>query len=302
MSNNEKRVPPELKSLALDALVRQLFEQSWGKARSWIETGKIFVNDVRASDPRSFPGEGARITLNMNAPKSGGSAGFRLSRDQVIFADTQLIVVNKPSGISSVPYERGERGTLEDAVRDYLKQGHVEVVHRLDKETSGLLVFARTQSAAKHLANQFRFHTVHRRYVALAHGRLQAQMIRTTLIENRGDGLRGSAPPNWRVAAGEGQEATTHVRVLKHYEAMTFVECQLETGRTHQIRIHLSEAEHPLLGEKLYIRDYREPLLPAPRVMLHAAELGFTHPVTGAEMRWKQETPADFSAMLAGLR
>lgn len=166
------------------------------------------------------------------------------------------------------------------------------------------MVFARTASAARHLGQQFRFHTVLRRYVALAHGEVATQTIRSTLVENRGDGLRGSSHAlrreGWRVAAHEGQHAVTHVTRLEYlpptpsHEGMTRIECRLETGRTHQIRIHLSEIGHPLVGEKLYTRNDSGALQPAPRVMLHAAELGVGHPVTGASMRWEQSPPSQF--------
>jgi 23S rRNA pseudouridine1911/1915/1917 synthase len=302
----EWSVPSELKQLALDAIVRTHFGESWGKVRGWIESGKVLVNGATVTDARFFPGADAKISLKMNAPRSRSGASsadkagpqVELSREQVVHVDTQLIVVNKPSGISSVPYDASEKNTLLDAVCRHLKVKKVEIVHRIDKETSGLLVFARTEHAARHLGNQFRFHSVHRRYLALVHGHATSRTIRSTLIENRGDGLRGSVREGWRVAPGEGQEATTHVEALKRYEDMSLVACRLETGRTHQIRIHLSEAGHPLLGEKLYIRDYEGILLRAPRVMLHAAELGFVHPVSGAQMSWKSELPEDFKSLL----
>jgi 23S rRNA pseudouridine1911/1915/1917 synthase len=186
-------------------------------------------------------------------------------------------------------------------VGSLLGQARLEVVHRLDKETSGLLVFARTREAAQALANQFRFHTVHRRYLALAHGRVESGVIRSTLITDRGDGLRGSAPKEWRVARGEGQDAVTHVSVVEAVRGATLIGCRLETGRTHQIRIHLSEAGHPLLGERLYVRDFTGEALVAPRVMLHAAELGLRHPVSGAEMRWSRPLPEDFRRCLVEL-
>jgi 23S rRNA pseudouridine1911/1915/1917 synthase len=289
--------------------VRSLFGQSWGKARGWIETGKIFVGGVAVTDPRSLPGAGARVELRMNAPKrpasgAGGSAAgsARLDRSRIVHLDSQIIVVDKPPGISTVPYDRNERGTLQDLVCDHLRTRSIEVVHRIDKETSGLVVFARTREAARALSNQFRFHTVHRRYLALVHGEASDRTYRTTLVENRGDGLRGSAREGWRLAEGEGQEATTHVRVRERLRGATLVECALETGRTHQIRIHLSEDGHPLLGEKLYSREFSSEMIPAPRVMLHAAELGFTHPASGGQVSWKREAPADFLDVETGLR
>lgn len=298
-------VPPELAGHRLDAVVRRLFDTSWAKSRAWIETGKITLNGQQVTDARSLVMAEAVLVLNMNAPRSGVrpvASAPMLAPERIVHVDTQLVVVDKMPGISSVPFERGEGGSLQEAVCAHLRQPKIEVVHRIDKETSGLLVFARNREAARSLANQFRFHTVHRRYLALAHGRVEPQTYRSLLIEDRGDGLRGSAPRGWRVARGQGQEAITHVTALEYLNGATLVECRLETGRTHQIRIHLSEAGHPLLGERLYVRDYVGPVLPAPRVMLHAAELGFKHPTSGAELKWRREAPEDFQSVLKALR
>jgi 23S rRNA pseudouridine1911/1915/1917 synthase len=186
------------------------------------------------------------------------------------------------------------------------------VVHRIDKETSGLVVFTRTWLAKKSLAQAFRFHTVHRRYLALVHGVPTTGTIETHLVPDRGDGLRGSVEHRrgrkHAVGSEKTQRAVTHIEVLERFGpeasgvACALVACRLETGRTHQIRIHLSEAGHPLLGERVYVRGRTDPLVPAPRLMLHAAELGFVHPGTGREVRWTSEPPADFQEVLAFVR
>jgi 23S rRNA pseudouridine1911/1915/1917 synthase len=174
------------------------------------------------------------------------------------------------------------------------------VVHRLDKETSGLIVFTRTWLAKQSLTQQFRAHTVHRRYLAIAHGHVQSQTFRSRIIADRGDGLRGSLGP--RAPKEAGQLAVTHVEILEKLVDASLVACRLETGRTHQIRVHLSEAGHPLVGERVYIRRFDAPPIPAPRMMLHAAELGFVHPATNAEMRWELPLPADMELTLKRLR
>jgi 23S rRNA pseudouridine1911/1915/1917 synthase len=172
------------------------------------------------------------------------------------------------------------------------------VVHRLDKETSGVMVFTRTLEAKKHLSQQFREHTVERRYLALVHGRMERPVVlESYLLEDRGDGLRGSA----RGTTKGGQRAVTHVKPKRQLQGATLVECRLETGRTHQIRIHLSEAGHPLVGERVYIRNYAGPRLEAPRMMLHAAALGFIHPVDEEPMAFDAPLPADFERVLAAL-
>jgi 23S rRNA pseudouridine1911/1915/1917 synthase len=230
-------------------------------------------------------------------------------------------VVAKPAGLSTVPFESaGAEDTLEARVRKWLERRaasrrgrpNLGVVHRLDKETTGLVVFTRTWLAKQSLSSQFRRHTVHRRYLAIAHGAVPARTIRSVLVADRGDGLRGSSrvarSGRGRFAGGapkhqpDGRDAVTHVEPLEALAGATLVACRLETGRTHQIRIHLGEAGHPIVGERVYIRGYAGPRIDAPRLMLHAAELGFVHPATGLAMRWELPLPADMLAVLERLR
>ena len=164
------------------------------------------------------------------------------------------------------------------------------------------MVFTRTWLAKHSLAGQFRRHSVHRRYLAVVRGEMwSARTFRSFLVEDRGDGRRGSArgapPPDAR-------EAVTHLEPIEALAGATLVACRLETGRTHQIRIHLSEAGHPLLGEKVYVRgSLAVPgRLVAPRLMLHAAELGFIHPATEREVRWESPVPGDMRALVERLR
>ena len=285
--------------MRLDAVVRNRYQISWNQARGWIETGKIWLNGVAVMDPATPTEESAEIELKMNAPKPSSTraqASPQLAKSDVIYLDSQLIVVNKPAGLSSVPYEKTDVA-LEQLINKHLGS-RITVVQRLDRETSGLLVFARTKEAGMALGDQFRHHTVIRRYVALVQGYVTSQTIRSKLLENRGDGLRGSLKAGSPLSRDLAKPAVTHVRMLNHNDEMTLIECRLETGRTHQIRIHLSEAGHPLLGEKAYIREYTGTKVEAPRLMLHAAELGFDHPTTKAPMHWTMPPPKDFLALL----
>jgi 23S rRNA pseudouridine1911/1915/1917 synthase len=232
-----------------------------------------------------------------------------LADDLIVYADPSLVVVRKPAGVSTVPY--GDESpddqalTLDALLREVLARrdrirgrAPLGVVHRLDKATSGLLVFARSFAAKKHLGQQLRAHTMRRRYLAIAHGDVRAGTRRSYLVPDRGDGLRGSAVERRR----EGQLAVTHIDLIERLRGATLIGCRLETGRTHQIRIHLAEAGHPLLGESVYIRDFRAAPIPAPRLMLHAAELGFEHPADQRPMLFTEPAPPDFEETLARLR
>jgi 23S rRNA pseudouridine1911/1915/1917 synthase len=172
------------------------------------------------------------------------------------------------------------------------------------------MVFARTHEAERHLIRMFARHAVSRAYVAVVHGRVEAQTIDTWLVRDRGDGLRGSVDPTGPAGPDsprdDAQQAITHVRPLEHLPGYTILECRLETGRTHQIRIHLSEIGHMLCGEKTYTRPLggppREDASRAPRHALHAAELAFTHPITGQPLRFRAPLPQDLKEWLVKLR
>lgn len=264
-------------------------------------SGKV----ATASDRPVRPGDS--IEIRLRAPRPRTARLKELGGDLLVYLDANVAVVRKPPGISSVPHEASDEEllTLDALVREVIAKrdkirgrAPLGVVHRLDKATSGLLVFTRTVAAKKHLAQQFREHSMHRLYLAIAHGDVRAQTFRSYLIENRGDGLRGSARGNHR----EGQLAITHVEPKLRMKGATLVACRLETGRTHQIRIHLSEAGHPLVGETVYIRNYGGPRIEAPRLMLHAAELGFAHPEDERPMFFSEPLPPDFEEVLERLR
>jgi 23S rRNA pseudouridine1911/1915/1917 synthase len=300
-------IPDELHRRPLDGVIRALAEVSWSEARRLVQTGKIRVSGEVVTDPERAVRAGAKIELHLRAPKPRTRRVMEVEEGLVVYVDASVVVVNKPAGVSTVPYgdEAPDELTLDAIAREVLaKRDHIRgrapigVVQRLDKATSGLLVFTRTFAAKKHLAQQLRLHTMHRRYLAIAHGDVPPGTRRSHLVEDRGDGLRGSA----REGRREGKLAVTHVDRVERLAGATLVGCRLETGRTHQIRIHLAEAGHPLLGETVYIRDFKGETIPAPRLMLHAAELGFEHPESGRAMRFEAPPPADFEETLARLR
>ncbi len=304
-------VPPDLAGRPLDGIVRALGSLSWSEARRLIETGKIAIEGTQAMDATRRLRAGTTITRHPRAPSQKAARLAELGGDLIAHLDTAVVVVRKPAGISTIPFgdeSPAEREkTLDAIVRDLLAhrdrirgRAPLGVVHRLDKATSGLIVFTRTLAAKKDLSQQFRQHTVHRVYLAIVHGDVSRRTIRTKLVADRGDGLRGSLEGGDRRT--EGQLAVTHIEPIERLRGATLVTCRLETGRTHQIRIHLSEAGHPIVGEPVYVRNYAGPLIEAPRLMLHATELGFVHPLTGDEVSFKEPPPEDFQKVLARLR
>jgi 23S rRNA pseudouridine1911/1915/1917 synthase len=273
---------------------------SWNAVRRLIETGKVTVNGELVRDTARLVRRGAAIAVSMRARKPRDEGALPVGT--IVYLDAHVVVVRKPAGLSTVPFDERETGTLADLLRAELRgksgpETPPGIVHRLDKETSGLVVFARTLAAKRALKQQFRFHTVARRYVALAHGQVDSGTHRTRLVKDRGDGRRGSTENPIL-----GRDAITHVSVRERLRGATFLECRLETGRTHQIRIHLAEAGHPLVGERVYGRDYAGPRIEAPRLMLHAFELGFEHPASGKPLQFEEPPPDDFLNVLERLR
>jgi 23S rRNA pseudouridine1911/1915/1917 synthase len=288
---------------ALAAFVRaRAGGEPWAKVKRWIASGKVFI------DGKVETGEGTRLRAGQVVELRMAAAGPRPDKEaRLVHEDSSVVVIDKPVGISSVPYDEKETNTAMDLIRDaWRRMGRpatstpLHVVHRIDKDTSGLIVFAKTKPAEKGLQAQFRAHTVERTYLCVAHGDVRAARIESSLVEDRGDGLRGSARH-----AGQGKRAVTHVKPLERIgRSATLCEVKLETGKTHQIRIHMAERGHPLVGERVYVRDYTrdgtEPLA-SPRLLLHAATLGFEHPVTGKMLSFESPLPPDFTAVTASL-
>ncbi len=311
------------------------------------EAGQSLLSSLRRWRPQAPGSEAAQLLRNRQVQIDGNlceDPQRRLKTGEVVkvlphaiaappteadirvhFVDEQLVVVEKPSGMTTMRHEeeahwsarrRRREPTLEDLLPDVLAESlttsrrgqthrvrppRVIPVHRLDRETSGLMVFARTVAAERSLVEQFREHSIDRSYLAIVQGEIAEQTIESFLARDRGDSKRGSVSD-----PEQGQHAVTHVRPIELVNGHTLAECRLETGRTHQIRIHLSEARHPVCGDK----DYRGPLgqkpivdrSGAPRLALHAAELGFEHPLTGESLHFETRLPRDLSDFLKQLR
>lgn len=293
------------------------YQPTWKQVRALIQSRRVQVGDAIAADDARRLREGEQVTVLPRAkplPRTARPEGLVIRH-----LDEHLVVVEKPAGINSVrhPLELGwsqRRRTLDPTLQDLtqwaiarqLGRRHsqlppLRIVHRLDKETSGLLVFARSPLGERELGRQFRQHTVTRRYLVIIPGFLPSQTITSRLIRDRGDGRRGST-----TLPKIGKPATTHIEVIERLGAYTLLACRLETGRTHQIRIHLSEAGHPVCGDKVYCRLPNQTTLVdrsnAPRLALHAVELGFTHPVTGSDLHWEMPLPRDLQTFLESLR
>lgn len=215
----------------------------------------------------------------------------------IVYEDRDLLVVNKPRGMVVHPAAGNNRGTLVNAllyhcpgelsgINGVIRPG---IVHRIDKDTSGLLVVAKTNAAHLSLAEQLREHTVTRRYRAIVWGRVEDGTVDAPIGRHPTERKKMAIVPN-------GRHAVTHFKVEKQFSKWSLVECRLETGRTHQIRVHLSANGHPLVGDPLY--GGRRDTLGMTGQALHAGVLGFVHPTTGEYMEFVAEPPAAFTALL----
>lgn len=314
------RVSPEQAGDTVAAVVRALMDGlPWSKARALVSSGRVLCDGEPLRDPARRLRAGQRIEVHQHAPKR------RETAVELLHVDPDVVVVEKPAGLVTVPYEADDRDTLlhraHASLRRYEGGRHLpplRVVSRLDKDTSGVILFARTRAAERGLGEQFRRHSVERCYLALVYGRAESTTHDTMLVPNRGDRRRGS----WRgrqKPPKSARRAVTHVECREHFTAkalpwtsggapgISLVECRLQTGRQHQIRIHLGERSNPLVGERVYDRDYDGPRLVEfaegrGRPLLHAQTLGFVHPTRDRELRFEVQPPEDFAAVLARLR
>ncbi len=288
-------------------------QPSWADVKKWIENRRVKVGDSICTDIARRLKEGELVAfLDRPAPRPKAST----PADLVIrYLDEHVVVVEKPSGLNTVRHpselewsqERRELvPTLQDVTQWAIaqRQGRqlkslspLRIVHRLDKDTSGLISFARSPLGERGLGMQFRKHTVIRRYLAMVPGYLPPQTIRTWLVPDRGDGRRGSTK-----LMNAGKEAITHIEIEEKLQGYTLLSCRLETGRTHQIRIHLSEAGHPVCGDPVYCKktngEVYADLSRAKRLALHATEFGFEHPASGEHMHWEMPLPPDMQKLV----
>ncbi len=298
-------IPEECDGLRLDAALAKLLPDfSRTQLQSWIANGEITVNGniVKA---RLIVWGGEAIVLSA-FPKVQPVWEAQPIELDVIFEDDALLVINKPVGMVVHPAAGHANSTLLNALLHHTPQLHslprAGILHRLDKETSGLLVIAKTDAARIHLTRQLRARRITRIYQAIVIGVLTGG--------GKVDQPIGRHPIHRkRMAATEaGKPAVTHYRLVEKYRAHTRVKVQLETGRTHQIRVHMAFIQHPLLGDPTYGGRLALPKGATPALIeqlrtfkhqaLHASELGLIHPVTKQEMSWQAPLPADFRELI----
>ena len=289
--------PPEYAGKRLDqALARLLPQYSRSRIQRWIEEGAVLVNGlpVKARDV-VVGGEAATVEARM--PEETGIKAEKLPLD-IVHQDASIIVLNTPPGVVVHPGAGNPGKTLQNALLAHdPKLKHVPragLVHRIDKDTSGLLVVARTVEAQTALVAELGEHAIEREYLAVCTGAMTGGgTIDKPLDRHRSHRLKFAV-------RSDGREAVTHYRIEKRFRQHTLARVRLETGRTHQIRVHLAAIGHPVVGDAQYAGS-RRPITPG-RPFLHASHLAFQHPTTGVVVAFDSPLPADLSAMLDGLR
>ncbi len=300
-------VPLEYGGMRLDqALAKLLPEYSRSRLQEWVAQGQVTLNGAAAtSKQKVWGGEKLKVI-----PQSNLADQPYLAEDialEIVYEDDSILVINKPVGLVVHPGSGNWQGTLLNALLHHDPSlGGVPragIVHRLDKDTSGLLVVARTITAQTDLVRQLQDRSVSREYLALAHGEIE----RGGRVDEPID-RHPSQRTKMAVVEG-GKPAVTHYSVVESFPGCTLLRCKLETGRTHQIRVHMAHLRHPLVGDHIYIKgaqkcppQMRSTLLEFPRQALHAERLGLEHPETGEWMEWQVNMPGDMRQLLERIR
>jgi 23S rRNA pseudouridine1911/1915/1917 synthase len=279
--------------MRLDLMVAQTFGLSRRAAREAVRSGRIDVDGAPCDEPGKETTPGAALGFHPDRPLRRRVR----TRLAVLYEDDDVLIVDKPAGLLTVPTEEREKDTLWSRALHYLQhryggRPHAGIVHRLDKDTSGALVFARNRAALHELQDRFRTHAIDREYVALVEGAPKDSGTFDADLVREGGLRRSVARPGQ-----EGRRAVTRYRTLERFGTASLVSVRPETGRTHQIRVHFSAAGHPVLGDRVYGNAKL-----APRQMLHARRLGFPHPRTGEQVSAQSPLPEDFEKALSALR
>lgn len=295
-------VPPELAGLRLDAALARLFPQhSRSRLQAWMKQGRVTVDGAAVDAKRKMWG-GERVEVDAASEAAELQHQPEAIELPIVFEDDHLLVIDKPAGLVVHPGSGNWTGTMMNALLHHVPQlagvPRAGIVHRLDKDTSGLLVVAKTEAAQTDLVRQLQARTVKRHYLALVHGAVA------------GDGMvdapigRHPVHRTKMAVVSRGREARTHYSVRERFADATLIECRLETGRTHQIRVHMASVGHPLVGDAVYgkRRSSDARLDRFRRQALHAWRLALVHPQGGTPVSWEAPLPADFAALLEELR
>lgn len=304
-------VPPDLAGQRFDQVAAELFpDYSRSRLSRWIKSGELTL-DGRQAAPRQLLLGGEQLRLDAELVPETGDLAEDIAL-AVVYEDADLLVVDKPAGLVVHPGAGNPAGTMLNALLHHdaglAELPRAGIVHRLDKDTSGLLVVARNLPAYAALVDLLSRHDVEREYEAVVLGVLVAGgTVDAPLGRSRSDRVRQAVS-----VVGKGKPAVTHYRVVERYRAHSLIHCRLETGRTHQIRVHMAHIHHPLVGDPLYGGGLKLPkaasvelvaaLRGFRRQALHARRLGFEHPISGEPLQFTAERPADQQALIDALR
>lgn len=308
MTKLAAEVPYEMAGLRLDQALAELFpDYSRSKLQTWVKAGRVTVDGEQLKARDKLEG-GEDIELDAEAEVVIAAEAEDIPLE-IVFEDESLLIVNKPAGLVVHPAIGNWQGTLLNALLNHAPQletlPRAGIVHRIDKDTSGLLMVAKTLQAHNSLTGQLQERTIHREYLAITRGRMTAGgTVDEPIGRHPSDRLR-------YVVRQSGKEAVTHYRVVQRFARHTLIRVKLETGRTHQIRVHMAHIRFPLLGDPVYGGRFQMPagcseqlekeLRSFKRQALHAAKLGLQHPVTDAYMEWEAPLPDDMTRLLAAL-
>jgi 23S rRNA pseudouridine1911/1915/1917 synthase len=305
------RIPPESAGRRLDQALAELFpDYSRSRITAWIKSGDVLVDGATLL-PRQIVRGGEQVTLRAQPTQEVALAPESIELD-IRYEDADLLVLNKPPGLTVHPGAGQPAGTLQNALLHYDAQlaaiPRAGIVHRLDKDTSGVMVVARSLRAHAALVEALQARNVHRQYLAVVYGAMIAGgSVDAPIGRHPRDRLRQAV-----VDEPAGKPAVTHYRVRERFRAHTLIECRLETGRTHQIRVHLAHVRHPLVGDPLYGGGLKLPkaanadlvqvLREFKRQALHAEKLEFAHPVSAKTISVSVDMPVDMQALVKALR
>ncbi|MHB1273031.1 MAG: 23S rRNA pseudouridine(1911/1915/1917) synthase RluD [Rhodanobacter sp.] len=308
---HEAAVPLTAAGRRFDQSLAEMFpDYSRSRLTGWIKSGAVTLDGMQVP-PRQLlrGGELVRVQVELAAEVSSAPEAIAL---QIVHEDAHLLVLNKPAGLVVHPGAGNPAGTLLNALLHHdpklAQLPRAGIVHRLDKDTSGLMVVARTLPAYTALVDLLSRHEVARQYEAVVLGTMVAGgTVDAPVGRSMGDRLRQAVRDE-----EDGKHAVTHYRLRERFRAHSLVQCQLETGRTHQIRVHMAHIKHPLLGDPLYGGGLKLPRGATPELIaalrgfrrqaLHAQRLSFVHPVSGEALSFSAERPADQQALIEALR